>query len=102
MSQDQLALAFEGATVVDLIPDAEMTVFDLAMKAKCFKTERDADRIINAGGFYINYERVSNKDRLIKSNYILPNNVTLLRTGKKTYHLVRWIELQRAKRNDKV
>ncbi|XP_058799379.1 tyrosine--tRNA ligase, mitochondrial isoform X2 [Phymastichus coffea] len=96
MTQDQIALAFEGAHIVDLVPNGEMTVFDLAMKANCFKTERDAVRIIKAGGLYINYERVTDLETVIKQRvHILPNNVTLIRTGKRNYHLVRWMTLRR-------
>lgn len=97
MSQEQIAAAFEGARIVDLVPDSrKITVFDLAMKAKCFKQESDAVRLIKAGGFYINYERVTDLDQVVKfGSHILPNYITLLRTGKKTYHIVRWMELRR-------
>lgn len=30
---------FEGADVVELLPQAGQTLFDLAMKARCFQTE---------------------------------------------------------------
>lgn len=97
MSQEQISLAFEGAHIVDLVPESGMSVFDLAMKANCFKTERDAVRIITAGGLYINYERVTDPQTVItRRSHILPNNVTLLRTGKKSYHVVRWLQLRRA------
>ncbi|OXU18021.1 hypothetical protein TSAR_004213 [Trichomalopsis sarcophagae] len=97
MSQEQIAAAFEGANIVDIVPDdSNMTAFDLAMKAKCFKSESDAIRLIKAGAFYINYKRVTDLDEKIKfGNHILPNYITLIRTGKRTYHLVRWLELQR-------
>ncbi|XP_014210866.1 tyrosine--tRNA ligase, mitochondrial [Copidosoma floridanum] len=97
MTQDQVVMALEGAKVVNLILDGEITAFDIAMKANCFKTAQDAHRIIRAGGFYINYERIKDPDLMIEpSVHILRNNVTLLRTGKKTYYIVRWLELQSA------
>lgn len=97
MTQDQVALAFERSNIVDLIYDTRLTAFELAMKVNCFKSTEDAVRIINAGGFYINYRRVTDVDQVIKPGvHILPNNVTLIRTGKKTYHVVRWMELRRA------
>jgi hypothetical protein len=43
----------------------------------------DAVRIISAGGFYINYQRVSKIDEVLtEAVHILPNNVTLIRVGK--------------------
>lgn len=43
----------------------------------------DAVRIISAGGFYINYQRVTKIDEVLtEAAHILPNNVTLIRVGK--------------------
>lgn len=70
-----------------------MTMLDLAMKAKCFPTERDATRIIAAGGFSINQNRATNIAEVISSGvHILRNGVTLLRVGKKNYYLINWIK----------
>jgi tyrosyl-tRNA synthetase len=96
MTPEQLMYAFENARITHLIPDTKMTVYELAMKANCFKNETDAGRIISAGGFYINYKKVTNVNEVIRPNvHILQNNITLLRVGKKTYHIVQWIELQK-------
>ena len=43
----------------------------------------DAVRIISAGGFYINHQRVTKIDEVLtQSAHILPNNVSLIRVGK--------------------
>ena len=43
----------------------------------------DADRVIKAGGVYINHRRMTQADHvLIPGEHILPNNVTLVRVGK--------------------
>ena len=43
----------------------------------------DAERVIKAGGVYINHRRVTEADYvLIPGEHILPNNVTLVRVGK--------------------
>ena len=43
----------------------------------------DADRIVRAGGVYLNKLRVTQPDQLLTlGQHILPNNITLLRTGK--------------------
>jgi len=42
----------------------------------------DAYRIIAAGGFYINHQRITNIDEIVTlSIHILPNNISLVRVG---------------------
>ena len=61
------------------------------MKIGCFKKERDALRIIIAGGFYINQTRVVNPEEvLVHGVHILDNNLALVRVGKKNYYIVEW------------
>lgn len=51
----------------------------------------DAIRIIQAGGFYINHQKVKKIDEVItQSAHILPNLLSLLRVGKRNYYIVRW------------
>nr|XP_033329976.1 tyrosine--tRNA ligase, mitochondrial [Megalopta genalis] len=92
VSADDLAQMLEGAKVVEMFSERSLNVYELAMKAKCFEKDHDAKRIIAAGGFYINYQRITNKDEiLVPGIHILQNNVTLIRVGKKSYHIVRWL-----------
>lgn len=59
-------------------------IFNLAISG-------DAIRIIRAGGFYINHQRVKKVDEVItESAHILPNLVSLLRVGKRNYYIVKW------------
>ncbi|XP_023288902.1 tyrosine--tRNA ligase, mitochondrial isoform X1 [Orussus abietinus] len=91
LNAEELVQVFEGASMVDLMPEPGLTAYELAMKANCFKTDHDAMRIINAGGFYINHQKITNVNEAITPGiHVLPNKVTLLRVGKKTYHVVRW------------
>ena len=61
------------------------------MSIGCFASERDALRIIAAGGFYINHSRVSNPDMVIvHGTHILDNNLTLARVGKKNHYIIEW------------
>lgn len=91
MEQEELLQVFQGSRVINMEQDAELTAFKLAIKAKCFKSEKEARRIIRAGGFYINFAKiVDENERVLQDTHILPNKITLLRTGKKTYHIVRW------------
>lgn len=95
---------FSGATVVELILEPGLTVLQMAMKAKCFLDEsniasfiietkkkmyqlfclftEDAYRIIAAGGFYVNHQRITNIEEVITlSIHILPNKISLIRVG---------------------
>ncbi|CAD1475615.1 unnamed protein product, partial [Heterotrigona itama] len=90
MQMNDILQILEGATVVELLSEPGINIYDLAMKAKCFKTDHDARRIIAAGGFYINNQKITNLGEVIVPGiHILSNNISLLRVGKKTYHVVR-------------
>lgn len=79
-------------SITEIIAEPGITVFQLSMKSKCFKTDHDARRIIEAGGFYINYQKVTNTEEMIVPGiHIMRNNISLLRVGKKNYHVVRWM-----------
>ncbi|XP_060655425.1 tyrosine--tRNA ligase, mitochondrial [Drosophila nasuta] len=87
----EIKQTFQGATMVDILPEPGMSILDLAMKAKCFPTETDAVRIINAGGFYVNQKRVQNIAEVITTGvHVLRNGVSLLRVGKRNFYIVRW------------
>ncbi|KAL0279680.1 UNVERIFIED_CONTAM: hypothetical protein PYX00_001183 [Menopon gallinae] len=84
--------AFEGATTVEMLLKPGTTLLDAALDAGCFKSEKDALRISSAGGFYINHQRASNLDEVVTpASHILPNNLTLMRVGRKHYYIVKWL-----------
>ncbi|XP_021931911.1 tyrosine--tRNA ligase, mitochondrial [Zootermopsis nevadensis] len=90
---EDIGSMFEGAKVCELLLQPGTTTLDVAMQAGCFASERDAVRIISAGGFYINYQRVTKIDEVLtEAAHILPNNVTLIRVGKKNYYIVKWLK----------
>ncbi|XP_063980348.1 tyrosine--tRNA ligase, mitochondrial [Diachasmimorpha longicaudata] len=92
MNVNEILNIFEGAKLSELPSEPGITTYELAMKINCFKTDRDAQRIISAGGFYINHSKIMNTSEVITPGiHILPNNMTLVRVGKKTYHVVRWL-----------
>ena len=70
---------------------AGITILDLATMIGCFKHERDAMRIIGAGGFYINTIRITNiEEVVIHGKHIMANNMTVVRVGKKNHYIVEW------------
>ncbi|KAI5651747.1 tRNA synthetases class I (W and y) domain-containing protein [Phthorimaea operculella] len=91
LSSTELEQVFHGAPTVSLLLSPGITVLELGLKAGCFPTESDAMRIIQAGGFYINHQKIKKIDEVItQSAHILPNLVSLLRVGKKNYYIVKW------------
>ncbi|XP_063704809.1 tyrosine--tRNA ligase, mitochondrial [Culicoides brevitarsis] len=83
---------FKGAPVVDILLEPGMTVFDLVTRVKCFPTDRDASRIISAGGFYINQKKVTNISEVICPGiHIMRNGLSLLRVGKRNYYIVKFL-----------
>lgn len=109
MNPSEIKSLFEGATVVEILPEPGQSVLDLAMKAGCFLMKginfqhlfshqtttcftEDALRIISAGGFYINHQRTNNPNEVLNLNvHRLSNNITLLRVGKKNYYVIKWL-----------
>ena len=91
MSTKDVLEVFEGASVIEIISEPGLTAYQLAMKASCFRTDTDALRIIPAGGFQINHQKITNINEVITPGiHILSNKLSLLRVGKKTYHIVKW------------
>lgn len=92
MNANDLVRILDGAALVEILAEPGINAYELAKKANCFKTDHDARRIIEAGGFYINYQKITNTEEVIVPGvHILGNNVSLLRVGKKNYHVVRWL-----------
>ena len=70
---------------------AGTSILDLATMIGCFKHERDAMRIIGAGGFYVNTVRITNiEEMVIHGKHIMANNLTVVRVGKKNHYIVEW------------
>lgn len=83
---------FPGARVVELLLEPGMSMLELSLATKCFPRDKEANMTITEGGFYVNYKKVQNPVEVLSpSAHILPNNLTLLRVGKKNYCIVKWL-----------
>lgn len=88
----EMAQLFSGAPYNEFFMEPGTTMIDAAMRAKCFANEKDAHRIITAGGFYINQNRTTNPSEILTPGvHILPNGISLFRIGKKNYTIVKWV-----------
>ncbi|XP_055617718.1 tyrosine--tRNA ligase, mitochondrial isoform X2 [Toxorhynchites rutilus septentrionalis] len=80
-----ISQTFGGAPQVHILAEPGMTVLDVAMRAKCFATQKDATRIITSGGFSINLNKAKNvSEVLVPGVHILKNGISLLRVGSVT------------------
>ncbi|XP_064603054.1 tyrosine--tRNA ligase, mitochondrial-like isoform X2 [Liolophura sinensis] len=92
MGQSELCQLFENTPTTELLFEHGLTVMDVCIKAGCFTREVDAERTIQEGGVSFNYQRVTSPDFvLIPGQHILSNNITLIRLGKKTYYIIKWL-----------
>lgn len=68
---------------------AGQPVIDLAVAAGLCKSKGEARRLIESGGLYINNERVAGISAAVEPACIIDGRLVVLRSGKKTYRLVR-------------
>ena len=88
---DEARDIFSGAPFLQRLFCPGMSVLDLANKVGCFRKEKDAVRIIRAGGFSINMVRVDNTEEILThGKHIMANGLTVIRVGKKNYYIVEW------------
>jgi tyrosyl-tRNA synthetase len=91
LSAEEAGQVFQGSDYLRRLFQPGITVLDFAVKIGCFKSERDAMRIIGAGGFYINTVRVTNiEEVLTHGKHIMANSLTVVRVGKKNHYIVEW------------
>lgn len=92
LQPQEVAQLFAGASYTELYLDPGTTVLDAGMKFKGFPTEKDAHRIISAGGLYINQKKAQNPMEILSPDvHIMQNGITLFRVGKKNYYVVKWL-----------
>ncbi|XP_077979505.1 tyrosine--tRNA ligase, mitochondrial-like [Glandiceps talaboti] len=92
LTETELKELFHEAPSTLLTLEPGITVLDLGRRVNCLPSGDRAEQIIEDGGFYINYRKVTNpKQVLLQGEHILKNDLTLLRVGKKNYHIVQWV-----------
>jgi len=67
-----------------------MALVDALLETGLCKSKSEARRLIQGGGAYVNNVRVSKTDMVIRLKNLASEHILVLRTGKKTYHLVRF------------
>ena len=79
------------------VPSAEVSksstvgkkYLELLVETGASKSKGEARRLIQNGGAYLNNERVEDLEHLIEDKDFIDEQVMILRTGKKSYHLLK-------------
>lgn len=79
------------------VPSTSMTkdqihgqaAIDLLVATKLSKSKGEAKRLIESGGAYINNERIADISVKISLEHLIDGELLVLRSGKKSYHLIR-------------
>eukprot|EP00118_Oscarella_pearsei_P013048 m.100785 g.100785 ORF g.100785 m.100785 type:complete len:115 (+) comp37097_c0_seq2:1290-1634(+) len=67
-----------------------ITLADIVLDVQAAESKREAKRLIKAGGVYINDVRILNPGESILDCHVTEEGVTLLRTGKTDYYMIKW------------
>jgi tyrosyl-tRNA synthetase len=97
-ARDAAQRLFSGAGDTSGAPSTELPRAELAaglplvdtlVRCGLAKSNGEARRLIAAGGVYVNEERASDGARVLGEADLRPDGTLLLRTGKKTFHVLR-------------
>ena len=88
---DALFADVPATTVPRAKLEAGLGLIDLLIGAKLCSTRGQARRLIGGGGVHVNNQRMSDPETTIGSSHLASENALVLRTGKKRYHLVRFV-----------
>lgn len=69
----------------------ERLLLDVLVEAKIFGSKGEARRLVRNGGLYINNQRVDAEDQTMSESMLLAGNMSVVRTGKKNYHLLKFV-----------
>ena len=88
LSDNELLSIFAHVPSVSLDREeiASGTVLDLLEKSQAINSRGDGKRLVKGGGVYINGKRIDDSGAPVG---LIERSVIIVRTGKKTYHLVK-------------
>jgi tyrosyl-tRNA synthetase len=70
---------------------AGLPIIDLLVETGLFQSRGAARKEIPAGGVYLNNDRVTDLEFLVKAPNLIADTALVVRKGKKNYHLVRFV-----------
>ena len=75
---------------MDTLSGDGVPLLDLLVETNLFQSRGAAKKDIPTGGVYLNNERVTDPNFLIKKENLIAGTALVLRKGKKNYHLVKF------------
>ncbi|MBA4388572.1 MAG: tyrosine--tRNA ligase [Verrucomicrobia bacterium] len=78
-----------GSTALPRDKVAGAQVLDVAVSSGLCKSKGEARRLIESGGLYVNNNRVAGLQTAVAPADIVDGQVLVLRSGKKTYHIIK-------------
>lgn len=66
-------------------------LLDVLVGAGVFASKGEVRRLVKNGGLYLNNERVDAEDTKLTDQALLTEHIAVIRTGKKNYHLLRFV-----------
>lgn len=66
-------------------------LLDVLVEAEVFASKGEARRLVRNGGLYINNQRVDTEDQKMSETFLLAGNMSVVRTGKKNYYLLKFV-----------
>lgn len=94
LDQNTLADVFSEVPSAELPlnhTDGNTPLLDALVAAKVFASKGEARRLLRNGGLYLNNTRVDAEDLKLSETCLLAGNMTVVRTGKKNYHLLKFV-----------
>ncbi len=93
LSEDMFLQVFEGVDTFEVSRDeiaAGVPLLDLlAEKTQVFPSKGEARKMIQANGFSMNKEKLTDPQRVIKTDDLLNNKYLLFQKGKKAYYIIK-------------
>lgn len=89
LSEEELAMAAQGIGSSEMIGPG-LNIVDTLVHTEVVSSKRQAREDVEKGSIYINGERCEDLEKMFDDGEKLHGKYTLLRRGKKTYHMLIW------------
>ncbi|XP_037110116.1 tyrosine--tRNA ligase, mitochondrial [Syngnathus acus] len=94
MSDSELQELFREAPFHELLLEPGTTIIDACRRVNAIPDGPKGYRMVSEGAVWLNHQRTDNPEQvLIPKVHILANGLTLLRVGKKNFHIIKWLSL---------
>ncbi|XP_037307813.1 tyrosine--tRNA ligase, mitochondrial [Pungitius pungitius] len=94
MSDDELQELFREAPFHELLLEPGTTVIDACRRVNAIPEGPRGYQMVSEGAVWINHGRTDKPEQLlIPKLHVLSNGLTLLRVGKRNFHIIKWLSL---------